>query len=66
MNIIFTGANYWKVNELPGKIESDFKLISGYRWIKAQKQFSKTSRLFPCPKHYQKLSTDEAQAQGLI
>lgn len=66
MTIIFTGANYWKVKELPKEIKSDFVLVEGFRWIKGNKEWSKKSKLFPCPKHYQVLTNEEAKAQELI
>ncbi len=64
--IIFTGANYWKLTEAPGTITGDFKLIAGYRWIKGNKSWSAKTKLFPCPKHFQKLTDEEAKQQGLM
>lgn len=64
--IIFTGVNYWKLFEAPGVITNDFKVVAGYRWIKATKSWSAKTKLFFCPKHYQILTEAEAKAQGLI
>lgn len=64
MYVIFTGANYWKVKNLP-KSNNDFVLVEGFRWIKGNKEWSKKSKIFPCPANYQKLTNEEIKLQGL-
>ena len=61
--ILFTGSEYWAVPELPANITGDFKMCSGYRWVKSRAAFSKRWQMFACPKNYQTLTPQEMTAK---
>lgn len=64
MEIIFTGANYWLVNEYKKPVNGAV-ILSGRRWIKATKQWSKYTSLFACLDSSQVLTQEEIKQQGL-